>query len=54
VILLRFKWIGLSIGMLVTAVPTLLAAVTPEPWLHPYTGPTRGDVDVSVKLKLAW
>ncbi|HWX23068.1 MAG TPA: glycoside hydrolase family 71/99-like protein [Candidatus Binatia bacterium] len=40
-------------GVLLTAAPRILTAATPEPemasepWLRPYTGPTRADVDAT-------
>jgi hypothetical protein len=41
------KRIGAWIVMLVAVVQPLFAADTPEPWLQPYTGPSRADVDAT-------
>ena len=37
--------LGLAAGIL--SATDLLAADPPEPWLHPYTGPTRSDIDAT-------
>ena len=41
------KRIGLAIVMLFVAGPLLFAAEMKEPWLHPYIGPSRTDIDAT-------